>query len=282
MAKSSRLILLFLLISFGNSFAQKHEISFNAGFSGYVGDLNPYKVYPLLNPEISGGASYSYRLKPHLALRGNLNFIKLAGDDATSGVEENLNRGLSFKNNIYEVSAVTDFEFFTFYSDRKNLRYTPYIFAGVGYMYNNATLEDSISYIDSMVEIRNTQDNETNGEEAKVNSKYNFLIPIGVGFKVNLKGRFSVGLQVNYRFPIGNGYDMLDGVSGNYISPNNLDLSEVKNWEQLSAGNLTNYDTLIGSPRGTKGRFDTYLTTVFTVGYSIYKFRDYTWDSLGR
>src|SRR5690606_27266613 len=100
-------------------------------------------------------ASYSYRLKPHLALRGNLNFIKLAGDDATSGVEENLNRGLSFKNNIYEVSAVTDFEFFTFYSDRTRFRYTPYIFGGVGAMLNDAKSANGFSYIGNYAEVLN-------------------------------------------------------------------------------------------------------------------------------
>lgn len=265
MAKSSRLILLFLLISFGNSFAQKHEISFNAGFSGYVGDLNPYKVYPLLNPEISGGASYSYRLKPHLALRGNLNYVKIAGSDETSGVQENLGRGLSFTNNIFESSLVADLEFFTFYSDRTRFRYTPYIFGGIGAMFNDAKSADFQSNTGSNADELNIDEIEMinlgkiKNISTKQTSQYNFILPVGVGFKVNLAGPFSVGIQLNYRFPLGNGRDRLDLdilKSENFVSKPELDRGQVK--------------------------FDTYLTTVFTVGYSIYKFRDYTWDSLGR
>ena len=84
---------------------------------------------------------------------------------------------------------------------------------------------------------------------------------------------------------------MLDGVSGKYIPFSAVD-SKINgssltqnDWEKLSAGNFAQpgpYSNLVNTPRGGQVKYDTYLTTVLTVGYSIYKFRDYTWDSLGR
>lgn len=286
MTKAIRLICLFLFASVSAAFAQKWEIGVNSGVSGYVGDLNPYKVYPTANMKYSGGIFGSYKIKPHVGIRLNANYINLAGSDATSGVQENLGRGLSFTNNIFESSLVADLEFFTFYSDRTRFRYTPYIFGGVGAMFNDAKSVDGLSYIGNYAEVLNFDEIDMITPDSafvpKQFSRYNFILPVGVGFKVNLAGPFSVGIQLNYRFPIGNGNDMLDGVSGKYIPFSAINGSSLtqNDWEKLSAGNFAQpgpYSNLVNTPRGGQVKYDSYLTTVFTIGYSLYQFRDATW-----
>lgn len=284
MTKAIRLICLFLFASVSVAFAQKWEIGVNSGVSGYVGDFNPYKVYPTANMKYSGGIFGSYKIKPHVGIRLNANYINLAGSDATSGVQENLDRGLSFTNNIFESSLVADLEFFTFYSDRTRFRYTPYIFGGVGAMFNDAKSADGLSYIGNYAEVLNFDEIEMinldkiKNISTKQTSQYNFILPVGVGFKVNVAGPFSLGIQLNYRFPLGN--DMLDGVSGKYI-PFSAEDSKI-NGSSLtqSAGNFAQtvpYSNLVNTHRGGQVKYDSYLTTVFTIGYSLYQFRDATW-----
>src|SRR5690606_7577311 len=115
----------------------------------------------------------------------------------------------------------------------------------------------------------------------------------GAGIKWNLKGPWTIGLVLNSRYVFS---DFLDGVGKNEY----LDYTIVEpmtsndpadpadwhkrrsSWEALAAtststaGSTINYTDLVGTKRGSAGN-DFYMTTVFRVTYTFYKWRDPSW-----
>lgn len=282
-----------LIFAFTPGFSQKWDVGIQAGTAGYIGDFNPYKVYPTQNIKPSFGIFGSYNFKPDWSARVNFNYIPIEGSDLDSQDPQWAARGLDFKNTIFEGSAVIDFEFYEFRSSRAQTLYTPYIFAGAGVIFHNPTrIGSSESLIDNLVEVSNQREVEAylrddplyTGSAPKPErySKYVPILPIGAGFKVNLKGEFSVGLQLSYRFPIGKSSDFLDGTSKNYLPyvavQRNIPTGTGQTaWEQSASGSAAAYADLVGSARGALKGGDRYLTTVLTLSYSIYKWRDPSW-----
>ena len=72
------------------------------GTSKYVGDVaGRAEAWNKSNLSIGFGAQY--RFNEHISFRGDLNLIRLAGDDKFSS---NKNRNLSFNTNIYEIKCL--------------------------------------------------------------------------------------------------------------------------------------------------------------------------------
>ena len=177
-------------------------------------------------------------------------------------------------------------------------------------IYHNPKVKDEnrkrFSLIDEMVEVRKISYEKDDSGNIRVDSLGNLnvtdkqkyrktalILPIGAGIKINGKGSFaplSVGLELNYRYVFS---DFLDGVGNkvyhDYSVTNprkNNDAtylndwnSQRSNWEKLAGPhNNLDYQELVnnGYKRGNPGN-DSFMTTVFRVTYTFYRWRDPLW-----
>src|SRR5690606_33374091 len=168
--------------------AQEWELGVQGGASGYMGDINPEN--PLAYNDWAAGASVKYNFNHTWGIRGNFAFANTYAYDGDSRVQQRRDRQLGFFGPIMEGSVVVDFNFFKWLPQRGRIVYTPYIFAGVGGIlfepkwYDLTVAERPEIYL---------RDEETEGffyENRAIS------IPFGAGFKYNLRGPWTVGVEL--------------------------------------------------------------------------------------
>lgn len=267
------------------------EIGAHAGASHYIGEINEQVIGA---KPFSAGISAKYYFNPMShedrtwGLRLDANFTRIAGDDADSDNEVRQQRGLHFRNNVVEVAALAEFQFYNYRATRVTHLFTPYVFAGIGGIYHNPKAEipdgtGRVSLIDALIEARKLEEDASgSGELTNIQkySKFAFAIPFGAGIKLNLRGPWTVGVELNYRYVFS---DFIDGIGSNkhldFASVNNLTDLGQNDWEKLAnpeAARAGNYSTVIGNSRGNEGN-DFFMTTVLKVSYTLYKYRDPSW-----
>ncbi len=238
-----------LLLCFQTALGQKWEIGAHGGVSGYIGDLQQRYIFPTQSLGFSGGLSGKYNLNQTFGVRANLSYAQLSASDSIFEANTSGSETISFNNNVFEASAVLDFNFYEFRSRRGKTLFTPYVFTGFGYIYHEPHLSPK----------------EISGESLEeVGEKFAPIIPVGAGFKVNLLGPFSVGLQLQYRFEFS---DKLDGVAGGQIFESRDPADTI-----LPAISEPNWQF-----KGSSRPGDTYFSAVVTVSYGLYKWRDPLW-----
>jgi hypothetical protein len=189
-------ILLIILIAFAITnigFSQKKaDIGFMVGGATYIGDLNLETPYHKIRPGIR--AFYRRNIHTRLAVRGNLGYYQVAGDDALSDYTYQNLRNHSFQRNIMEASGFVEFNFLKFEQTPRYNYISPYIAAGLGFMMLD------FSFAKSAIE--------------------NFTLPFGVGLKIGLNERIAVGFEYTvhktYRDDIDKIEDWLYTSSDNY------------------------------------------------------------------
>ncbi len=150
--------------------------------------------------------------------------------------------------------------------------YTPYIFAGLG-----VVSFDPKWYVPSTsggppqkVRLREIRTEYHVTENADPYAKYAYSIPFGAGFKYNLRGPWSIGVELGYRLTL---TDYLDDVSGNYplapppTLPANISAAQ---WQYLAYG-VDPAAGLPGTQRGDGRAHDSFMTAGITLSYTIFK-----------
>lgn len=226
-------MLVFLLLAVPRAHAQDWEVGAMGGAAGYMGDINPEN--PFLYNDWGVGLWGKYNLNSTWGVRGNFSYSKIRGDDLNSPVAHQRQRALNFSSHVAEASLLVDFHFFRFLPQRSRYSYTPYLFAGVGYIDFYPQWIEPGGVPGEWDAIRNNVDN---------GDSWSISVPFGAGFKYNLRGPWTVGVEVGYRLTF---TDYLDAVSG----------SEPQQSERWLQGN--------GRPH------DSFMTAGFTISYTIFK-----------
>jgi hypothetical protein len=138
----------------------------------------------------------------------------LSASDLDSKSEGRKNRGYHFKNNIKEVSAGLEFNFFDFNLHETERKITPYVHSGLSY----TRLEEL--YVEA-------------GETKKDKNSGTIAIPMTIGVKSNVLPNLILALEVGARYTF---TDNLDG-----SNPKN------KNLESFQFGNINNNDWYVFS-----------------------------------
>jgi hypothetical protein len=141
------------------------EVGLFAGGSFYLGELN--KV-PFAESKLAFGAFYRHTFDSRFSARGNFNYGHLAGDSTHADIAYQNNR--SFNNPFYELNGQLEFNFKPYTPTNKKTKFTPYVFAGAGFMYY-----------------------------PKGTKTFIFNIPFGVGVKYNVYGNFICGADFGMR-----------------------------------------------------------------------------------
>ncbi|MDR1866114.1 MAG: DUF6089 family protein [Bacteroidales bacterium] len=157
----------------GEDFRVRTDFGVSGGVSYYLGDINPRRQF--YSPGISAGLLMKHHFGEHHALRANVTYGQLKGDDMDFKNDFQQQRGLKFETSLVDAHVGYEFHFLPYTSTgRTSSAHTPYIFAGVGY-----------SFI-----VTSTVRNISSGH---------VTIPFGVGYKHRFNSNISAGCEWGLR-----------------------------------------------------------------------------------
>lgn len=192
--------------------AQINEFGVFLGGSNYIGDVGSTTYIAPNEPAL--GILYKWNKSPRHAYRFSYTQSKISANDLDSKEAGRYLRGYQFENNIKELAAGLEFNFFEFNLHESKNKTTPYIFSGLSYVhYDSLYIENGVTKSDS-----------NHGTVA---------IPMIVGIKSNITPNFIIGLEVGAR------YTFADDIDGSNPTNDNL--------ENLRFGNLNNNDWYVFS-----------------------------------
>ncbi|MEQ8926799.1 MAG: DUF6089 family protein [Fulvivirga sp.] len=199
--KKNLLSLVFLCISF-LGYAQETEIGFGLGGYKYFGDMSRGISFNGINP--AGNAFFRSNLTDELSFRLGLTAGKLAASDSRTPIDPFTDlRDASFDIFLFEVSTVFEYHFLNWRQENSIIRWTPYLFAGIG-IFGISGMDDK------PVEYSNIQP----------------VIPFGAGIKYILNPKWYIGVEIGFRKTFFDYLDNLgpgDGVIKNYDYSNRFD-----------------------------------------------------------
>lgn len=205
-------LLLFTLFSL-QTFAQFTEVGIAAGVTTYQGDLSPVFSTDSLNiGQVNGafGVLVRHNFNRFLAVRGGLTYGKASGDDRTSTRTNRIARNLRFETNIYEASAIVEFNIFGYDPVYTGKNFSPYLFVGAAGYYFNPKADFNGRNVELQPLGTEGQGNPGFGEPY---SRFSLAIPFGGGLKFALGDTWTVGIEVGARTLF---HDYLDDVSDRY------------------------------------------------------------------
>ena len=254
------IILVFLVFIFRSRLAaQELGLQISAGLMNYGGDLQQ-KSYSLnlVHPAVAVNLAYQVN---HIVLRGGFTYGKVSADDVQNSLYKD--RNLNFTSNISEINLCLQYDFLLTNETRK---FTPYVFAGVGFFHFNPFTHkgDTKIYLQPL---------GTEGEGLAIYPTRKFYSltqinnPIGVGFKYKLSSRVLIGLEFNSRLLY---TDYLDDVSKDY--PDQAELFKARGQLAVDLSFRGNeLDATLPYPsgkiRGNPHQNDNYYTSTFSFIY---------------
>ncbi len=234
------------------TYIHEGEYGFSVGVGQYWGDLNPNSVKD--HTKFAASIFYLKQLNNYISLRASGHYSYLGYADKYSKNVFQHTRNLSFDTDVWEVSVSGNFNFFKFYPQLPEYRFTPYLSLGVGAINFNpyANLGSNKVYLRQL---------ETEGQTQQY-SPFALVIPMGMGIKYNISNHVNIFSELIYRFT-STGY--LDDVNGTYAG--------AATFTNPTALQLQDRSGIYGTPIGVKGRQrgngknDSYAT--FEIGLSF-------------
>lgn len=181
------------------------------GAGHYFGDLNTR--YNLEKPGEAFGLMARYNFNDRVALKFAGNYGVISASDVYSKNPFEIDRNLSFRSPVMEVSAQGEFNFLPFTHGSKDAFFSPYFLLGASvFQFNPQTY-----YLNKWVDLRplGTEGQFKGKEYYTVSSAFLF----GVGLKYDLSERWSMQLELSGRNTF---TDYLDDVSTVYPNKRNL------------------------------------------------------------
>lgn len=185
----------------------KMEVGGTLGGSFYLGDANFTGLFKELSA--MGGVVARYNLNPRMAVKGNLAVAGISG--TTKGSEYHIpgNSDIDFSRTLYDLGAQFEYNFFPYGSGggyKRLYRFTPYIFAGMGFTYAGKPVDDVFTL--------------------------NF--PIGLGVKYKIANRLNVGCELSFRFSMSDKLDVSEAATPTLNDPLGIKSSGMKNKDSYS------------------------------------------------
>ncbi|HOZ87968.1 MAG TPA: DUF6089 family protein [Bacteroidia bacterium] len=209
----------------------QREVGFFGGGSYYLGDINPRIHFLASKP--AAGIFFRYENNYRYAFRFGFNYGSVSGSDTQSGEDDQMERNLSFKSQIFELSSVAEFNFFDYRIGHDKYRFTMFLFAGLGCFYFNPKADLGNGY----EALRNYKTEA----QAKKYSRVQVNIPFGLGFKWNIGSKCGLGIEWGPRRTF---TDYLDDVSGTYPAV----LSDQSNFTDRTINNSARPGSMRGNP----------------------------------
>lgn len=262
---------------------QRYELSFGAGISNFLGELGGanqigthyFKDLEWSQARLALAVGMRYKLSNFFALKGNLTYGRVSGDDKLTTETFRSYRNLSFFSDIYEINV--NFEG-AFQQEQIGHRYRlskvrglrgyeiyTYAFVGVGLFRFNPKAE----YQGSTYALQplGTEGQGIIASRPKY-SLIQFCVPIGIGFKYTIDRKIGVGLELGVRKTF---TDYIDDVSTTYFDfdsyPGQFDPITKLLADRSDGSRLDN--TRPGAQRGDNRETDTYMFAIFSINYKL-------------
>lgn len=174
----------FMMIAYTLS-AQKSEVGFGVGTFNYTGDLA--RSYDVLNSRPAVTVFYRSNLSKVISFRAALTGGNIGASDKRPIDAFAERRDAAFSLFLMEASTVMEYHFMNWRDDKHFMRYTPYLFAGLGIFGLSGTQNKPSQY-----------------------SNVQGAIPFGLGIKYILNPKWYIGLEFGARKTF---FDYLDNIS---------------------------------------------------------------------
>jgi hypothetical protein len=277
-------LLVFSVVSL-SAFAQqwkktRREVIIGFGASNFLGDLGGADQigthlmkdleWSLTRPMASG--AFRYKLATNMAVKTSFTWCRVAGNDQLTLEPSRLNRNLSFRSDVFELSTVYEYSIIEEklrgrYSRRsKKFPVNFYVFAGLSTFYFNPKAQYQSQWVALKPLGTEGQGLPDGGKEY---SLIQIAIPLGIGFKYPVNKEFSIGLEYCMRKTF---TDYMDDVSTNYYDPDAIRsvrgdvaayLSNPSTNEVIPGG------TNPGEQRGNPNYDDAFLTAQLYISYKL-------------
>lgn len=165
--------------------AQRSEVGFGLGTLTYTGDLAETYSFASSKPAFTG--FYRSNLSKVVSFRAGLLFGKIGASDANAKDAFGVARGASFDLTMMEASMMMEYHFLDWRDDKFFVRFTPYVFAGLG-----------LFGISGM------------GTKPEEYSNVQMSIPFGMGAKYVVSPQYYLSLEFGMRKTF---FDYLDNIS---------------------------------------------------------------------
>lgn len=199
---ATRSLLLGLFLLSAIAYAQRSEVGFGIGTFNYTGDL--VRTYHVKNLKPAGTVYYRSNISKVVSFRATITAGQLGAKETPIDAFASA-RDASFNIFLLETSLGFEYHFLNWRDDKRPMRYTPYVFAGLG-------LFGISGYDVKPEEYSNVQ----------------VAIPFGGGFKYIVNPKYYIALEVGIRKTF---FDYLDNLSDGdptqknyqYGNPNDFD-----------------------------------------------------------
>ncbi len=180
------LILVVSILSFSAS-AQLYEAGVVVGGSNYIGDIGSERyIWP---NDFAFGGIFRYNHNPRVTYRAKVMYFSISDNDADSDNAGRQQRGYSFQNNIFEVSAGLEFSWWDYSLFSDDYRQTPYMFFDIA----------AINY-------KTVDGQNTNGDFTYKN-KTSVAVPFGLGYKAAVADNLVLSAEVGFRLTFSDDLD---------------------------------------------------------------------------
>ncbi|MGR3810047.1 hypothetical protein [Jiulongibacter sp. NS-SX5] len=203
------------LFSRKNIINQYTTVGIGGGSSHYFGDLSPYGYFYnslYTNVRWNGNAHYTRYLTPNTAVRFQLSWVRILGDDYTYAQRnmdvlwQNYVRNLHFRNDLKEFTVSGIFNLLPSYGKggaRSRLSFTPYAHIGIGLAAHSpqATAPVGAANAGEWVPLRDasTSGQIIPGTGLEMYSFVTPVLPLGLGVRFKINEKFDITFEGNLR-----------------------------------------------------------------------------------
>lgn len=250
------LILSFMLVMVSYSLnAQSLEFGIGLGALNYSGDMDtPSFSDNITNTGFGLQLNARYYLNHFIAIRGNVIYGKVKGDDRKSSAEWQLERNLRFSSSYFEGAILGELYFLNFSENSASSKLKPYLIGGFSFFkFNPMTDYRGVNY---ELQPLGTEGQGLPGFAERYSLTSTALL-FGGGIKLMINEKSSLNFElVAHR----TNTDYLDDLSGDYVAYTEiLEHPELYQNPQLAASLSTRkgeyfgqgYDDLVFVPTGT-------------------------------
>ncbi len=300
MIKNILRIFLFLIFCFSShiSFGQADmEIGVVVGGANYLGEIGGDQEdgkdflwdLKLKKTQPAFGITYKYQTDPLYALKANLIYGRIAGDDALSSNPARNSRNLSFRTDIIELAGVLQLELFELRSRLAGTTFRRTVggmtsgqsihvvgYGGLGLYYFNPKAELNGQWY--ALQPLGTEGQGLEGGPEKY-SRLQISVPFGLEVFYPISNKVRISLDIGFRKTF---TDYLDDIAGVYYDRNLIE--EAYGPEAAALSNRSNEitqdgeywsQTQPGSIRGDATAKDYYIFTTLGVSYKFQSSRYY-------
>lgn len=210
------IIIIFVIITSINVFGQrKGDIGVFSGLAYYLGDINPTMQMREKLPAY--GIFYRHIFDLRYSIKSSVTYAQIESFDRLSKYDYHIQRNHSFHLEFVDVSSMVEFNFLPYVSTSMKYRHAPYVTAGLTYMFslNN--------------DVANTM-----------------AIPFGIGYKVNITERLSLGAEWTWRKTFTDYLDGLGEYETNPLKEEFLTDKKAEKYRQNSLFNRNDLYTFVG------------------------------------